>query len=215
MKLDHLKDKMKAYGMKPLAEEAGVARASLYNLFSGENFESETLDKVARVLGLEYGFVAKVPSYEDVCNQLACLGAPLLADKSKPQTMSLEEATKWGLKFSKTHGLLESVMPFFLLKNFKSYKRAKLLAQMDEEKDLQLLGYYLDLAYEYSDDKKLKEFAALFYQEGFAPLYFGGEKPTARALEVMKAKKNRVADKWNVYTLGSMEDYFLRFKKWK
>lgn len=214
MKLDLLKDMMKTYGMKPLAEKAGVSRTSLYNLLNGENFEGETLAKVSQVLNLEFGVLGKAPDYEDVCNHLAYYGAPLLLNKSKSVTMSLEETTKWGLKYSKSDGLLESVMPFFLLNQFSELGKAKLLSFLDEESQLQLFGYYLDVAGEYSKNKKIKEFANAFFQKSFEPLYLGNDKPTKRTLEVLKSKKNTVAKKWNVLTLSSLEDYFMRFRKW-
>ncbi len=214
MKLELLKDKMKLYGMKPLAKKAGVSRTSLYNLLNGQNFEGETLAKVSKVLNLELGVLNKTPMYEDVCNNLAYYGAPLFFDKSKPFTMSLEETSKWGLKYSKNDGLLESVMPFFLLKNFKSFNRAKLFSLLDEEAQLQLFGYYLELAGEYAKNKKMKEFANSFYQRVFESLYLGSDKPTERTLDVLKSKKNTVAKKWNVLTFSSLNDYFMRFRKW-
>lgn len=214
MKLDLLKDMMKTYGMKPLAEKAGVSRTSLYNLLHGENFEGETLAKVTHVLNLELGVLGKTPTYEDVCNHLAYYGAPLLLDKSKPVTMSLEETTKWGLKYSKNDGLLESVMPFFLMNQFDSLGRAKLLSFLDEESQLQLFGYYLEVAGEYSKNRKMKDFANSFFQKVFESLYLGNDKPTERALEVLKSKKNALAKKWNVFTFSSLEDYFMRFRKW-
>lgn len=214
MKLDLLKDMMKTYGMKPLAEKAGVSRTSLYNLLHGENFEGDTLAKVTQVLNLELGVLGKTPTYEDVCNHLAYYGAPLLLDKSKPVTMSLEETTKWGLKYSKNNGLLESVMPFFLMNQFDSLGRAKLLSFLDEESQLQLFGYYLEVAGEYSKNRKMKDFANSFFQKVFESLYLGNDHPSERALEVLKSKKNTLAKKWNVLTFSSLEDYFMRFRKW-
>ncbi len=214
MKLELLKDMMKTYGMKPLAKKAGVSRTSLYNLFNGENFEGETLAKVSKVLNLELGVLGRTPAYENVCNHLAYYGAPLFRDNSKPATMSLEETMKWGLKYSKNDGLLESVMPFFLMNHFNSLGRAKLLSFLDEESQLQLFGYYLEVAGEYSKNKKMKVFANSFYQKAFESLFLGNDKPTERTLAVLKTKKNNVAKKWNVLTFSSLNDYFMRFRKW-
>jgi transcriptional regulator with XRE-family HTH domain len=214
MNLDLLKDKMKTYGLKPLAEKAGVSRTSLYNLLNGENFEGETLAKVTQVLNLELEVIGKVPVYENVCNHLAYYGAPLFLNKSTPVTMGLEETTKWGLKYSKEDGLLESVMPFFLMNHFRSLGRAKLLSFLNEESQLQLFGYYLDVAGQYSKNKKMMEFANSFFQNVFDSLYLGNGKPTDRALEVLKLKKNAVAKKWNVLTFSSLDEYFMRFRKW-
>lgn len=215
MKLDLLKDMMKVYGMKSLAEKAGVSRTSLYNFLHGENFEGNTLEKVSVVLNVELAVVGKTPDYESVCNHLAYYKAPLLYDKSVPVTMSLEETTKWGLKFSKDDGLLDSVMPFFLLKNFKLFNRARLLAQMDAEYLYQLLGFYLELGAEYRKNKNINEFTNSFYEKNFLPLYMSKEKPSRRALEVLKSKNNLVGKKWNVFSFGSLEDYFTRFRKWE
>lgn len=214
MKMDLLKSMMKTYGMKPLAEKSGVSRASLYNLFHGENFEGNTLAKVSKVLNLEFGVLGKTPDYENVCNHLAYYKAPLLFDKQKPVTMDLEETTAWALKFSKGDGLLESVMPYFLLKNFKDLHRAKLLAQLDEEYLFQLLGFYLELAAKYSKNKKMKEFTNSFYQNNFTPLYMSKEKPSQRTLDVLMSKNNPVSRLWNVFSLGSVEGYFEQFRKW-
>ncbi len=215
MKLDLLKDTMKAYGLKPLAEDAEVSRTSLYNLMQGENFEGETLEKVCKVLGLEFGVMGTLPNAETVSNHLAYYGAPLFFDKSKHVSMSLEEVTKWGLKFAKDDGLLDSLMPFFLLENFKSLNKARLLSFLDEEQTLQLLGYYLELASKFSNNKATYNFANSFFRKDFPELYLGKEKLTERTREVMNSKSNSVAKKWNVLTLGSMEDYFDRFRKWK
>lgn len=210
-----LKDRMKIYGMKPLAEKAGVSRTSLYNLLKGENFESETLDKISQVLNLEFAVQGKIPAYEDVCNHLAHYGAPLFLEKLNPVTMSLEETTKWGVKYSKSDGLLESVMPFFLMKQLSSMSRAKLLSLLDQEYLLQLFGYYLDVAAEYSKNQKMNEFTHTFFQKTFEPLYLGTGKLTKRTLEVLKSKKNKIAKKWNVLTLSSLENYVERFRKWE
>jgi len=214
MKLDLIKDMMRAYGMKPLAEQAGVSRTSLYNLLRGENFEGETLAKVAQVLNLEFGLIGKKPAYEEVCNHLAYYGAPLFFDPTKPIRMSLEETIKWGLKYSRTDGLLESVMPHLLMRKFSSLGRAKLFSLLDEESLLQLLGYYLDLVGEYSKNRKLKEFAHSIFQNEFEPLYFGNDKPTKRTLLALRSKKNALAIKWKVFSFSSLDDYFVKFKKW-
>ena len=214
MKLDLLKSTMRTYGMKRLAEKASVSRTSLYNLLSGENFEGDTLEKIAQVLNLELCVLGQTPTYENVCHHLASYGAPLLHDKSKPVTMSLEETAKWGLQLSKRDGLLESVMPFFLVKNFSKINKAQFLSQLNEESQFQLLGYYLDLGAEYMQDKQLKKFTNSFYQKKFLSLQLGQKKPSQRALGVLKSKHNPLAKKWNVLSLGSLEDYFSRFRKW-
>lgn len=215
MKLDQLKDLMKVYGMKPLAEKAGVSRASLYNLIHGENFESNTLERVTKVLNVEFGLIGKIPTYEDVCNHLAYYGAPLAFDKSMPVLMSLEESAKWGLQLSKRDGLLESVMPYFLLLNFNKMNRVKLFSYLDQKYLFQLLGYYTELANRYSENNNMKEFLSLLHQDGFPQLQLGTEKLTDRALNVLKSKSNFAAKKWNVLSYGSSDDYFERFRKWE
>jgi len=214
MKLDQLKNMMKAFGMKHLAEQAGVSRASLYNLIQGANFEGETLEKISKVLNVEFGVLGRTPTYDQVCDHLGFYGAPLAFNKSKLTSMSLEETTKWGIQFSQADGLLESVMPYFLFLNFLKMNRAQLLAHLDQEYQFQLLGYYLELACEYSENKKMKEFLNAFYRKDFPPFFFGFEKLSLRGLEVQNKKKNYPAEKWNVLSLNSAEDYFDRFRKW-
>ncbi len=214
MKLDSLKDIMKNYGMKPLAEQAGVSRTSLYNLLHGENFESDTLEKVTRVLNVEFGFLNKTPSFEETCNHLAFYSAPLIYNKNSPHSMSFEETLKWGLHYSLTDGMLESLMPYLLLKHSKKINLNKLLSKLDQQDYFQLFGYYLDLAANYLKNKKMQDLATLFFSENFNTLYLGQEKPSERALKAVKERKNKSADKWNVFTLNSTENYFERFKKW-
>ncbi len=214
VKLDPLKDLMKSYGMKPLAEQAGVSRTSLYNLSHGENFESETLEKVARVLNIEFGFLNKTPAFEETCNHLAFYGAPLAYDKNAPHSMGFEETLKWGLHYSLTDGMLESLMPYLLLKYSKKINLNKLLSRLDQQDYFQLFGYYLELAAEFSKTKNLQILANTFYSENFNTLYLGHEKPSERVLKAVKERKNKSADKWNVFTLNSTENYFERFIKW-
>jgi hypothetical protein len=205
---------MKIYGMKSLADRANVARSSLYNLAKGENFESETLEKVSTVLNVEFGLLNKVPAHETVCNHLAFYKAPLVLNNSEPITMSLEETLKWGLQLSKVDGLLESIVPYFLYLNFKKINKIKLITYLDKEYLFQLLGYYLELVNIYASSKEATNFLTILYRKDFQKLFFGIEKPSDRELEVLKLKKNLVAKKWNVMSLGSSEDYFKRFRKW-
>jgi transcriptional regulator with XRE-family HTH domain len=214
MKLDALKDRMKTFGMKPLAEKAGVSRTSLYNLVKGENFESDTLERVLKVLNVELGPLNKTPSQESVLDHMGAYGAPLAFDPTLQLTMNLEETTKWGLQYSATDGLLESLMPYFLLLNFKKLNRVKLLTLLDQETQFQLLCYFLELSNAYAENKKLKEFLNTFNDHDFPVFHFGDKKPSARALEVLGTKRNPAAKKWNVLSLNSVEDYFDRFRKW-
>ena len=156
-----------------------------------------------------------VPSYEDVCNHLANYGAPLLRDSSRPVKMSLEETTKWGIQFSQTDGLLESVMSYFLYLNFSKLNRARLFSYLNQENQFQLLGYFLELAFQYSKSKKIKFFLSSFYQPDLPPIYCGMQRPSKRALDVVKSKNNPAARKWNVTVFGSKTDYFDRFRKWE
>ena len=205
---------MKNYGMKPLAEKANVSRTSLYNLLQGENFESETLEKVTRVLNVEFGFLNKTPSFEETCNQLAFYGAPLAYNKNSSTPMSLEETLKWGLYYSLTDGMLESLMPYFLIKKFKKLSLNKLLSKLDQEELFQLFGYYLELATDYLKNKKMKDLANTFFTKDFMTVYMGKEKPSERTLKAVHLRKNKPADKWNIFTLSSSENYFERFRKW-
>ncbi len=214
MKLDSLKDLMKSYGMKPLAEQAGVSRTSLYNLLQGENFESETLEKVTRVLNLEFGFLYKTPSFEETCNHLAFYGAPLAYDKSNSNYMGFEETLKWGLHYSLSDGMLESVVPYLLHKYSKKLNLNKLLSKLDQQDQFQLFGYYLELAASYLKNKKMLNLANTFYSEDFITLYFGQGKPSKRVLKAVKERTNKSADKWNVFTLNSTQSYYERFRKW-
>jgi transcriptional regulator with XRE-family HTH domain len=214
MNLTQLKDMMRLYGLKPLAEKANVSRTSLYNFLSGENFEGETLQKVTRVLDVELGVVSKIPSLDNVYNHLAYYGAPILYDNNQQIAMSLEETIKWGLKYSKTEGLLESVMPFFILTHFSSINKIKLFSNLDDESLFQLLGFYLDLTSTYSKNKMIEDLSNSLFQKKFPVIFLGIEKPSERAINVFKAKSNPISQKWNVFTFNSLDDYFDRFKKW-
>ena len=214
MKLDPLKDLMKSYGMKPLAEQAGVSRTSLYNLLQGENFESDTLEKVTRVLNVEFGFLNKTPSYEETCNHLAFYDAPLVYNKNSALFMSFEESLKWGLHYSVTDGMLESVVPYLLLKYSKTLNLNRLLSKLDRQEYFQLFGYYLELVANYRKNKKTQDLANTFFTKDFNTLYLGQKKPSERVLKAVKVRKNKSADKWNVFTLNSTENYYERFRKW-
>lgn len=214
MKLDPLNDLMKSYGMKPLAEDAGVSRTSLYNLLNGENFESDTLEKVIRVLNLEFGFLNKNPSFEETCNHLAFYGAPLAYNKSSSTFMSLEESLKWGLHYSLKDGMLESVVPYLLFKYSNTLNFNKLFSKLDRQEYFQLFGYYLELAAQFRNNEKAQNLANTFYAKDFTTLYLGQEKPSDRVLKAVKERINKSADRWNVFTLNTSENYFERFRKW-
>ena len=214
MNLDGLKELIKKYGMKPLAEKAGISRTSLYNLVQGENFESETLEKISNVLNVQFGFLYNKPELEDICNHLAFYGAPLAYDKGKEIQFSLEESIKWGLHYSLLDGMIDSLMPYIIVLNFNKINLAKLLSKLDQENQIQLFGYYLELAADYSKNKKMKNFANMIHSSELTELQMGNEKLTKRMQIVLKNKDNSFAKKWNILTLNSSSEYFDRFRKW-
>ncbi|MFZ4403340.1 MAG: helix-turn-helix domain-containing protein [Pseudobdellovibrionaceae bacterium] len=205
---------MKLYGLKPLAEKAGISRTSLYNIYNGASFETETLDKISKILNIEFGILTKTPEKEQVAHHLAYYGAPLVFDKSLEINMNLEETIKWGIFYSMTDGLFESLLTYFLRKRFSSINKLNLYSFLDQKYQLQLLGYYLDLANQYSYNKKIEDFFNSFYQKNLQPLYLGSSKPTTRFLNIYNSKSNQTAKKWNIFTLDSPDDYFIKFRKW-
>lgn len=201
-----LKDK----NLTEVEERSGVSRQALYGAMKSQNMKLSNLSSVADSLDLEVQVVPS-ESEENLLKSLKRFGAPVTHDFGG--NLSLESAVALGLKMARKDAYYESVVPYVLALNAELLDANKLLGLALTDDQVNVLGYFCELAYAFKPNQKLKKFLASL----------NSFKKTETELLVLKEKvnfpelfsKNHLALKWNLLTRGTEQDHLERYKKWQ
>ncbi|MCB9026771.1 MAG: hypothetical protein H6625_10670 [Bdellovibrionaceae bacterium] len=213
---EELKAKAQAFGVSNLSESTGLSRQALYDLFEGGDMKLSNLEKVLGALGMELSFNVSQPTAEDVLGNLTRYGAPLVMDTPKVP-MSLVETLVSSLKLVKKESRLTSVLPYFLLKKYRSLNEKELLGNLKKNpEDLQLFGYFLEVALYFRKRKGLQKLLLkvekLLDSKSFLVLREGDQ---TKSLKNFERFDNPAAKKWKIGTRDELNYLVERCKKWE
>lgn len=201
---------LKTHNLSRLEKDTGVSRQALHNALKTHNMKLDNLSAVAKALHLKVEFLPATDE-ENLMSSLASWGAPLAHSKSG--NLSLDECVREALKRSRHDGVYETLLPYVLCHNVNRLNPFTLAAAAFTENQINVLGYFVDLAHHYSPNEKFryllkllepaksdkKEFLVLSTNSHFPELF----------------EKNKLALKWNLKVRGKVEDHLQRWEKWE
>jgi hypothetical protein len=211
-----LKLKAQAFGVSRLSESTGLSRQALYDLFDGGDMKLSNLEKVSEALGVELSFSVASATAEDILGNLTQYGAPLMIERPKVP-LSLVETLVKALGLVKKESRLTSVLPYFLLKKYRSLNEKELLSRLrNNPEGLQLFGYFLEVALAFRKRKSLQRLLLKVERsldsKSFLVLRDGDE---SKSLKEFERFNNPAAKKWRVGTREALSYLVERCKKWE
>jgi hypothetical protein len=210
MKTSEFFKTLKSHNLSHLEKDTGVSRQALHNAIKTHNMKLDNLSTVAKSLHLKVEFTP-VTNEENLMSSLAKLGAPLA--HSKDGNLTLDECVGETLKRTRHDGVYETLLPYVLALNVEKLNPLKLAASAFTENQVNVLGYFVDLANQFRPHEKFqyllkllepaksdeKEFLVLNTKSHFPELF----------------KKNKLALKWNLKVRGTVTDHLQRWAKWE
>lgn len=201
---------LKSQNLSHLEKDIGVSRQALHNALKTHNMKLDNLSIVAKALNLKVEFIP-ITNEENVMSSLAKWGAPLA--HSKNGNLSVEDCVRETLNLARHDGIYESLLPYVLYLNVKNINPLKLAATAYMENQVNVLGYFVELAHLFRPNAKFqfllrllepaksddKEFLVLSTKSHFPEMF----------------EKNKLALKWNLKVRGNEHDHLLRWEKWE
>ena len=215
------------YGLHKLSEDSGISRPHIYRILSGKNSPSlETLESLLSTLG--YSIEIKeghknelnLNKEDHLSYAMAHYGAPLVItkeSKNKYAEFTIPDVNKviyHGIKKGRYSAKINSVLPFFIHKNFNDSDFEEIIDLID---DRQYLGYVLEILYRITLQS---EYIMAISQLNIDPSLLRvknlikGTKSNKYKDSLLNSTKNSIAKTWKFRTLDSFESIKNRFNKW-
>ena len=201
---------LKAHNLSHLEKESGVSRQGLHNALKTHNMKLDNLSAVAKALHLNVEF-SPTTDEENLMSSLARWGAPVA--HSKDGNLSLDECVRETLKRARQDGVYETLLPYVLCLNVDKLNPLTLAACAFTENQVNVLGYFVDLAQHFHPNEKFKYILKLLEPA----------KSDKKEYLVLSTKsyfpelfeKNKLALKWNLKVRGTLTDHLQRWDKWE
>lgn len=213
MNIEQLVEHLKKQNLTEIERATGVRRQSIYALFHKHNMQLDTLNKLLDYLDLENSFERHI-STEEVYMNMRYYGAPI--NNKAEQSLSLEDTLASAIGLSQSDDFIASTIPYVIAKNYEALNLTKLFQECVKKDKVRLMGFYLNLAYEFIPNNEVKTFL-----EMVSKMYkFNKQQWESATLKVPSPSiqshymQNPVAVKWKVYSAGKLEDHIERWRKW-
>lgn len=201
---------LKSQNLSHLEKDSGLSRQALHSAVKSHNMKLENLSALAKTLKLQVEFTP-VKTEKNLMSSLSKWGAPLA--HTKDGSLSLTACVRESLKQARHDGVYETLVPYVLCLNVEKLNPFELVAAAFLENQVNVLGYFVELANHFHSHAKFKylldllrpakneqkEFLVLSTRTHFPELF----------------EKNNLALKWNLLVRGNVEDHLQRWKKWE
>jgi hypothetical protein len=201
---------LKDENLSQLERRAGVSRQALYNAIKSKNMKLANFSTLAKSLGLKIE-LTPILNEENLMQSLAFWGAPVAF--SRADQFSFEITLAESLKQSRVDGFYESVVPYTLVVNRETLNPLKIAAAAFEADQVNVMGYYAEMAKTYKDHKNLRELLKFLRPAMSSKKEFLILSTKSHFPELFK--NNKIAHKWNLMVRGSPQDHFDRWDKWQ
>jgi hypothetical protein len=213
MNIEQLVEHLKKQNLTEIERATGVRRQSIYALFEKHTMQIDTLNKLLKYLNLENSFERKI-STEKIYMNMRYYGAPI--NNKAEKSLSLEDTLASAIRISQSDDFIASTIPYVIAINYSNLNLTKLFQECAKKDKVRLMGFYLNLAYEFVPNSETKTFLDLLTQ-----MYQFNKQPWESATLNMPSlsiqshyMQNPIALKWKVYSAGKLEDHLKRWHKW-
>jgi transcriptional regulator with XRE-family HTH domain len=208
-----LKEKVQAVGVRSVADDTALSRQNLHKIFSGKSSPSyAVLSRLAAALNLRIELRDREP-IEQILAELASIGAPVASSPGLIRRVSPNSILIAAINRGREDATVNTILPITLFRNRKKIDWNLLL----ESVDTRYLGYLLENVFEITKDSEIQATLLLCLappaERALEPLDLS-LPPSARRLENMKRRGNKIAAKWGYLTLDSQDGVTSRFLKW-
>jgi len=200
---------LQAQNLTHLEKDSGVSRQALHGALKTNNMRLDNLTSVAKAIKLNVEFVPARTEY-NLMASLAKFGVPVA--HSKDGNLNLEETVAESLKRSRTDGVYETLVPYLLFLNLEKLSPNKLAAVALVEDQVNVLGYFAELANQYYPHPNLQHLLKLLQPAKSLTKEF--LVLTTKSLFPELFEKNELALKWNLKVRGTVDNHMQRWNKW-
>ena len=209
MRMKEFFSELKSKNLSHLEKKAGVSRQALHSALKSHNMKLENLRLVANAMLLDVEF-SPVRTEENLLGSLARFGVPVA--HSKDGNLQFDMTVAEGLLYSRKDGAYESFIPFLLIKNSMLVQPLKLAAKAFESDQVNVLGYFVEMAHQYRPDDRFESLIKLLAVAKKPKKEFLVLENKSQYIELFE--KNHLALKWNLLVRGTVKDHMQRWEKW-
>lgn len=196
--------------LSELERKTGVTRQALHNARKTRNMKLDNLKVLARAMNLQVQ-MKPLTTEDNLLSSLVEFGVPVA--HSQGGTFSLSQTVGEGLKASRVDGAYETFLPYLLIRNVKKLDVLALAAEAFQNKQVNALGYFTEMANAFSPNAQFETLLRLLKPAKNDRREFLVQGTKSLFLELFM--KNSFALKWNLLVRGSAENHFERWKKWQ
>lgn len=200
---------LKNQNLSKVERETGLSRQALHGALKNRNMKLANLTAVAAALGFQVEFTP-LQNEENLLGSLARWGVPLA--HSKNGSLSISDTVLRSLQFARKDELYESLVPYLIAKNAFDLNPRVLAGGALSMNQVNVLGYFTEMANTYSKTKKLKDLLDELEPIKNSKAQFLVTSTMMHFPELFE--KNTIALKWNLKVRGHAEDHFERWSKW-
>ena len=209
MKAEEFFVELEKQNLSRLEKMAGVSRQALHGALKSKNMKLVNLKSVAKSMRLELWFSPE-KTETNLLASLARFGVPVA--HSKDGNLPFEEVVRESLLMARKDGAYESFVPFLLVQNVDKVKPLKLAARAFETNEVNVLGYFVELANDFKAHPALFKLLQLLEVAKNPKSEFLLRNGKTNFPELFE--KNPLALKWNLKVRGTVGDHRERWVKW-
>lgn len=195
--------------LSALEHKAGISRQALHNALKSHNMKLLNLNSVAKAM--QFDVVATpLRTESNLLASLAKYGVPVA--HTKDGTLSFAEVVQKALVKAREDGAYETFLPYLLATNGDKLEPLKLAAKAFEVNQVNVLGYFTEMANLFKPSAALEELLRLLAPAQNNQTEFLVLATRSNFPELFE--KNQLALKWNLKVRGTVQDHLDRWEKW-